>query len=129
MTDLSVRAHAVLADGETVVLVRHVDNGSVWYEAPGVSVRPDETPGLAAARAAAEQLGIEVEIGGLAYADTERGVEHYFFLAAPVAGGSELLPTASDDGHLVALRRAALLAYRVEPPQLARLLTPSGTQR
>ena len=117
------RSHALLLVGEDgVVLARRVEDGSVWYQAPGVAVQEGETPGRAAARAAREQLGVDVEVGDLVYADTELGLEHYFFAVLLPEGVDTDALTAQADRELVVLRRAALLAYRVEPAPIARLL-------
>ena len=121
MRELAPRAHAVLLDGNSVALVRHVSGGSVWYEAPGVAVEPGETPGNAAARAARDVLGVDVAVGELVYADTEHGLEHYFFVVE--AGRGTKAHMTSPDVDVALVRRAALLAYRVEPRQLARLLS------
>ncbi len=126
MSELAPRAHVVLLVGaDGVVLMRDIDHGSVRYRAPGVILQSAETPGRAAGRAARERLGVEVEIGDLFYADTEHGVEHYFFLATPAATGGGLPPSLADP-DLVVLRRTALLGYHVEPAQLARLLSLRG---
>jgi ADP-ribose pyrophosphatase YjhB (NUDIX family) len=111
----------LLVGAADVVLVRHVAGGSGWYEAPGVELAAGETPGRAAGRAAAERLGVEVEPGELLHADTEHGVEHYFFVAHPVRG-VDPAALGGGDPSLAVIPRTELLAYRVEPRQLARRL-------
>jgi ADP-ribose pyrophosphatase YjhB (NUDIX family) len=119
------RGHVVvLLDDERVVLLRVVRSGSVSYRAPGVRVVGGETPGHAAARAAREELGIEVEVTDLLFADTESGAEHYFFLAVPVARPdgrwTEPRRSSRDGVSVCAVREAAILGYPVRPPGIAR---------
>jgi 8-oxo-dGTP pyrophosphatase MutT (NUDIX family) len=123
--DVATRGHAVVVlDDERVVLLREVRSGSVRYVAPGAPVGPGETPGRAAARAAMEQLGIEVEVSDLIFADTEMGAEHFFFQATPVGSTPSAwgVPSfSSDDGLSIAVvTRSALLGYPVRPIGIAR---------
>jgi ADP-ribose pyrophosphatase YjhB (NUDIX family) len=110
-------------DDRRALLLREVRSGKVSYRAPGVRVVEGETPGSAAVRAAREQLGLDVVVAELLFADTESGAEHYFFLAVPAEpGASEWAePAPSGDGVSVsAVRCTALLGYPVRPPGIAR---------
>ncbi len=125
---IATRGHVVvLLDSDRVVLVREVRRGSVQYTVPGVEVRPDETPGRAAARAAEEQLGIQVEVSELLFADTEMGEEHFFFAATPLDELDEwdAVSDPVDAVSVAALRRTTLLAYPVRPVGIARALQRS----
>ena len=133
MEDLATRAHVVvLLDDGHVVLLREVRGGSVRYLAPGVAARQGETPGRAAARAAREQLGFEVEVLELLFADTEMGAEHFFFIAKPerpVEQDWEIPPPSTDGVEATALKRSALLGYPVRPVEIARLLRRAADER
>jgi ADP-ribose pyrophosphatase YjhB (NUDIX family) len=123
--DVATRGHAVvLLDEDHVVLLRELRGGSVHYLAPGVATREGETPGRAAARAALEWLGLNVDVSDLLFADTELGAEHYFFLATPrdAPEDERLKPQAREGMEPVILTRSALLAYPVRPVEIARLL-------
>jgi hypothetical protein len=116
----------VLLDDDHVVLLREVRGGSVRYLAPGVATHEGETPGRAAARAALEWLGLEVDVSDLLFADTELGAEHFFFLATPrnVPEGEVLsAPRPCQGVEPAILKRTALLAYPVRPVEIARLLS------
>ena len=117
MDGLATRAHAVVAIGDAVLLVCHMQRGHPIHEAPSVETRPDELPGRAAERAARERFGLEVTASELIFADAERGIDHYFFLA---------FPTRPDKGEDITLepevrriRLAAILAYEINPRGLA----------
>jgi hypothetical protein len=126
MDDLATRGHAVVQlDGERVLLLREVRRGSVSYVAPGAATRVGEMPGKTAERAAHEQLGLDVEVIDLLFADTELGVEHFFFLARPKTALVEPVweTIAQPDGTIAAaLRRGTLLGYPVRPTEIARRL-------
>jgi ADP-ribose pyrophosphatase YjhB (NUDIX family) len=119
------RGHVVVGlDDERVVLLREVHSGSVTYSAPGVRVAPGETPGHAAVRAAREQLGLDVEVTGLLFADCESGADHYFFLATPLVlshrAWDQSASASGDAVSISALKRSALLGYPVRPIGIAR---------
>jgi hypothetical protein len=123
--DNAVRGHVIVAlDDERIVLLRQI-RGSVSYVAPGVPVQADELPGQAAARAARDVFGIDVEIDELVFADTELGAEHFYFSARPL-DPFDLDLTApvplTDDVSITALKRATLLAYPIRPTGMARRL-------
>ena len=121
--EFTTRSHVVvLIDDDRVLLLREVRNGSVRYLAPGVASRGDETLGKAAERAAREQLGIEVVVDDLLFADTELGAEHYFFLARPVEPSKRDwdMSTPQEGTVPTPLPRNALLGYPVRPTEVAR---------
>jgi 8-oxo-dGTP diphosphatase len=116
-----------------VILVRRVRQGRVYYIVPGTEVLAGETPGFAAARAAANELGIEVAIDEMLHAQTFAGVDHFFFIAttnADLPQGSAVPVPDHDDWELeseldgsyeiVQLQRKAILAHDVRPWALAR---------
>jgi 8-oxo-dGTP diphosphatase len=134
VTLLAAHAHVVVrTPGDAVILIRRVRRGRVYYIVPGTEVLDGETPGVAAARVAANEFGIEVEIDEMLYAQTFAGVDHFFFIATTNAD----LPRASavpvpdhDDWELeseldgsyeiVLLQRTSILAHDVRPWALAR---------
>jgi len=129
--EFRTRSHVVvLIEDDCVLLLREVRNGSVRYFAPGVAMRTDETLGKAAERAAREQLGIQVVVDDLLFADTEQGAEHYFFLARPTGPSWRNGETPTPPGGPVPtpLRRNALLGYPVRPVEIAQRVPRVGVQ-
>jgi 8-oxo-dGTP diphosphatase len=134
MTPLAAHAHVVVrTPGDAVILVRRVRQGRVYYIVPGTEVLAGETPGVAAARAAATELGIEVAIDEMVHAQTFAGVDHFFFIATTNAdlpqGRAVPVPDHDDwelaselDGsyEIVELQRRTILAHDVRPWALAR---------
>ena len=126
MDDLATRGHVVVClEDDRVLLIREVRSGQVSYVAPGTAIQGDETPGRAAIRAARQQLGVDVTVTELFFADTESGVEHFFFLAElesdhDTSWDEPVL--ASDPVSATAVRRAAIRGYPVRPFELARRL-------
>jgi 8-oxo-dGTP diphosphatase len=113
-----------------ILLIRRTRQGRVYHVAPGVPVLDGETPGAAAARAAQEELGLEVTVDRMLHAQAFSGVDHFFFMATAGAGveGATLAHERDDfeldtelDGtyELVRLRATELLAYDVRPLELA----------
>ena len=130
----AAHAHVVVRTrDDAVVLIRRVRDGRVYHVVPGIEVLDGETPGAAATRVAANELGIEVMIEGMLHAQTFSGVNHFFFMASTQ---EELPPdgTASIRDHddwelegeldgsyeIVRLPRKTILAYDVRPRELAR---------
>jgi 8-oxo-dGTP diphosphatase len=134
VTLLAAHAHVVVrTPDDAVILVRRVRQGRVYYIVPGTEVLAGETPGAAAARAAANDLGLEVEIDEMLYAQTFAGVDHFFFIATtnaePPQDSAVPRPDHDDwelegelDGsyEIVQLQRKAILAHDVRPWALAR---------
>ena len=132
MTPLAAHAHVVVrTPGDAVILVRRVRQGRVYYIVPGTEVLAGETPGVAAARAAATELGIEVAIEEMLHAQTFAGVDHFFFIATTNADlpQGRAIPDHDDweleselDGsyEIVQLQRRTILAHDVRPWALAR---------
>ena len=103
----------------------------MYYVAPGVALGDGETPGDAAARAAHEELGLEVTISELLYAQAFAGVDHFFFLgtaesgldAARLAAGEDDFELESELGGSYEIARLpvrAVLGFDVRPWELAR---------
>lgn len=105
----------MLVSEGSALLERRVVDGLVTYRAPGLSVGEGETPGHTAERVARELLGVEVELAGMLFAGTERGVEHFIFTAADPGGA------VSADGA-VRIRLSAALGYHIVPEPLGRIL-------
>jgi 8-oxo-dGTP diphosphatase len=134
MTPLAAHAHVVVrTPGDAVILVRRVRQGRVYYIVPGTEVLAGETPGVAAARAAATELCLEVAIDEMVHAQTFAGVDHFFFIATTSAdlpqGRAVPVPDHDDweleselDGsyEIVQLPRTTILAHDVRPWALAR---------
>jgi 8-oxo-dGTP diphosphatase len=134
VTVLAAHAHVVVRTAaDAVILIRRVRQGRVYYLVPGTEVLEGETPGAAAARVARNELGIEVSVDEMLYAQAFAGVDHFFFMATAL---SELLSDGvasgrdNDDWELerelggsyeiVQLPRTLILAYDVRPWALAR---------
>jgi ADP-ribose pyrophosphatase YjhB (NUDIX family) len=127
-------AHVVVrVPSEEIVLIRRVRDGRVYHVAPGVAVVTGETPGGAAARAAREELGLEVAIEEMLHAQVFAGVDHFFFLATAAAGPDDeaLVPNHDDfeldtelggSYEIVRLSVRTLLGYDVRPRELAQRL-------
>ena len=64
------------------MVIRRIRDGRVYYMLPGTEVGTGETPGAAAARAALDDLGVDVGVEETLYAQAFSGVDHFFFLAA-----------------------------------------------
>lgn len=131
MTSRPPHAHVVVhVTHEDVVLIRRVRRGRVYYLAPGVAMGEDETPGAAAVRAGREELGLDVTVAEMLYAQVFGGVDHFFFSAAAISeiDDEEPAPTREDfelegetDGsyEIATLPARMLLAYDVRPWELA----------
>ncbi len=93
MSRIRVRAAVLLLQEETVLLVRHRKGSQTYWLLPGGGVDFGETAPEAARREAAEETGLEVEVGDLALAsetiapDGSRHVLHLVFMAS-LRGGS-----------------------------------------
>ena len=126
LDDVATRRHVIVVlEDEHVLLFRELRGGTVRHLAPGAATHPGETPGKAAARAAREQLGVTVDVTELLFANTENGVEHFFFVASPnerVVLDSDVQRYPSEHLAATAVKRTALLAYPVRPVEVARRL-------
>jgi len=135
VTSRAPHAHVVVqASPEEVVLIRRVRNGREYFVAPGVAVADGETPGVAAARAAREELGIEVVTGEMVHAQVFAGVDHFFFMAtaqseppadqpAPDHDDFELDSELDGSYEIVRVRVKAILGHDVRPLALARQIS------
>lgn len=131
MTPRPPHAHVVVrVSADEIILVRRVRQGRVYYIVPGVAVADGETPGVAATRAAREELGIDVEIEEMLYAQAFSGVDHFFFMATAQSDPADNGPSPDHDdfeldaelegSHEIArLRIGALRAYDVRPWAIA----------
>ncbi len=119
---------------DEVILIRRVRHGRVYYVAPGVAVAEGETPGAAALRTASDELGIEVVIEELLYAQAFAGVDHFFFAATAQTEIVDPAPIPDHDDfeldgelggsyEIVRLRVREILAYDVRPWALARRIS------
>jgi len=134
MTSRPSHAHVVVhVTPEDVMLIRRVRQGRVYYLAPGVAMRNEETPGAAAVRAGREELGLEVAVDEMLHAQVFGGVDHFFFSAAALSEiDDEGLAPARDDFELegetdgsyeiAMLPARMLLAYDVRPWELAQVV-------
>jgi ADP-ribose pyrophosphatase YjhB (NUDIX family) len=128
-------SHVVVRSGpDEVILIRRVRRGREYFIVPGVVVELRETPGAAAARAAREELGIEVFAEELVYAQVFAGADHFFFMATaqseptgetrvPDHDDFELESELEGSYEITRLRTTQLLAYDVRPPELARRIS------
>jgi len=133
MTQAVVHAHVVVKEPRgDLMFIRRVRHGRVYYITPGSVTREAETPGTAAARVAAELLGVAITIDEMLYAEVFAGIDHFFFLAT-----AKELPTVdhvgSGQGHddfeldtelegtyeVVRLPIGTILAHDVRPRRLA----------
>lgn len=126
-----VRSAIILMEDERVALIRRVNSKGVYHLFPGGGVEPGETPEEAALREAQEELGLEVEILGLAAIVEFEGKQQRYYWARRVGGafgsgtGSELSsPMDSEAGSYapVWVRRDQLTVHNVRPAELARRL-------
>ena len=84
----ALRARVILVEQDRLALIRRVRDGQIYYVFPGGGVEHDETPQEAAIREAAEELGVEVELGPLvALARRASGSLHHFYVAT-LRGGT-----------------------------------------
>ena len=83
MDGYAPHAHIVLKTAsDEIVVIRRIRDGRVYYVLPGTEVAAGETPGAAAARAALDDLGVDVGVEETLYVMAFSGVDHFFFLAA-----------------------------------------------
>lgn len=134
MTTELPHALAVIVRDGRAALIERVNHGRRYFLFPGGVVGAGESPTEAAARAAREQLGLEVEVVGIAYEEVVAGAVHAYYYADVVggdplpevwlAGGShdELDRDAGGSYRLAWLPVTHLLAYDVRPYVLARRL-------
>ena len=129
------RARVVIMDGERVALIKRVRAGQTYYLFPGGGVEEGETLEEAAVREAREELGVDVELGGVEFDEVFEGVRFVYFRAAVAGGefGTGLWPdharrtaaTHAERGtyEAVWLPLADLKRHDVRPRELAERLT------
>jgi len=128
------RARVVVVDDGRAALIERIRSGRRYFLFPGGAVRPHETPTEAAVREAREELGLEVELVGLAYEEIFAGAVHSYYYADVVGGefGTTHWPSEGTRDDLERLGEGSyravwlpvsqLLAYDIRPYPLARRL-------
>ena len=87
MTDSAdLRARVVIVDRGRVALIKRVRAGHTYYLFPGGGVEEGETPEEAAVREAREELGVDVELGGVDFDEMFERVRFVYFRASVVSG-------------------------------------------
>jgi 8-oxo-dGTP diphosphatase len=126
-----VRSGIILVENDRVALIQRVNARGTYYLFPGGGVEAGETPAETAVREAREELGLAVELLGLAAVVEYGDAEQQFYLARRTGGvfgtgqGEELLsPAESSRGTYtpVWLECRRLHECEVRPVELARRL-------
>jgi mutator protein MutT len=97
---VEVSAALIFRDGKILITQRHAKShlGGLW-EFPGGKLEPDETFEQCLARELREELGIEVEVGGLfeeiSHAYAEKSVHLKFFTGKLISGQPQPLDCAA----------------------------------
>ena len=139
MASEPARGRVVIVEEGRVALIERVRGGRRYFLFPGGGVEGDESPAEAAVREAREELGVEVALEGLLYAETFAGTELSYF-GARIEGGTfgtgawpdhdgrdELDRLRAGSYRAVWLPLAQLLGHDVRPPALARRLAREET--
>lgn len=123
---MTVRAGVVIVSEDKVAMIRRHRDGESYYAFPGGKVEPGELAKQAAAREAAEELGLEVEVGAhVATVTCPDGTIERYFLATATSGtlGSGTGPEMQGDTHeAVWIEVGSLTVERVLPGSLARFV-------
>jgi ADP-ribose pyrophosphatase YjhB (NUDIX family) len=82
-----VRAAVVIEKGGQVALIERVRDGGNYYVFPGGGTQDGEAPEHAASREAREELGVDVDLGGLIFVSHREGREQRYY-SATVSGGT-----------------------------------------
>jgi 8-oxo-dGTP pyrophosphatase MutT (NUDIX family) len=80
------KAGVIIIKNDQIALVERQRSGKHYYVIPGGKLEPGETPEMAAAREAKEELGLEVKIGRLVAKIWNQGRYQYYFLAEETGG-------------------------------------------
>ena len=138
MTPEQPRARVVIVSDDRVVLVERLEHGRRYFLFPGTAVEPGEPSQAAAARAARGQLGLDVEVVGIAYEEEFAGAVHTYYYANVLGGafgagdaaieaeGDDLERSGGGSATPTWLPIRQLLAYDVRPVLLARRLDESA---
>lgn len=85
-----IRAAAIVVEGDSMLLVKHRQDGRTWWVPPGGRVEGDESLIECARRETMEETGVSVELGKIAYVceSVETDYHHceIFFLATSYSG-------------------------------------------
>ncbi len=85
-----IRAAAIVVEGDSMLLVKHRQDGRTWWVPPGGRVEGDESLIECARRETMEETGVSVELGKIAYVceSVEPDYHHceIFFLATSYSG-------------------------------------------
>jgi len=92
----------VIVEDARLALIERVRDGKTYYLFPGGGVEPGETPEQAAVREAHEELGVDVELGGVIHEERFAGSGFVFFAARIVGGefGTGAWPDHADEDEL-----------------------------
>jgi 8-oxo-dGTP pyrophosphatase MutT (NUDIX family) len=80
------RAAVIIIKNDKIALLERRRAGKHYFVIPGGKLEPGETPEMAAAREAKEELGLEVKIGRRVAEVWYQGRPQYFFLAEETGG-------------------------------------------
>jgi 8-oxo-dGTP pyrophosphatase MutT (NUDIX family) len=80
------KASVILIKDDRIALVERHRLGRHYFVIPGGKLEPGETPKMAAAREAKEELGLDVKIGRLVASIWFQGRVQYYFLAEETGG-------------------------------------------
>lgn len=96
------RARVVIVEDGQLALIKRVRAERTYYILPGGGVEAGETPEQAAVREAHEELGVDVELGGVIHEEHFRGSRFVFFQARIVGGefGTGAWPDHADEDEL-----------------------------
>jgi 8-oxo-dGTP pyrophosphatase MutT (NUDIX family) len=122
----------IIQEDDRVVLIERIQDGQTYYVFPGGAVEEGETAEAAAAREAFEELGVQVQIYGLASVVVFSGEEQYYYHAAISSGefgagaGAELSTDSSSPRgsyHPLWLSLQDFSRYDIRPRALAQALS------
>ena len=83
---LAERARVIIVRDGAIALIERRRAGRRYYVLPGGGVEPGETPEIAAAREAREELGVTVAVGREVASFLREGTVQHVFLAVPTGG-------------------------------------------
>ncbi len=83
---MKARAAVILIQNDQIALIERHRSGRRYFVFPGGKIEADETPAVAAAREAEEELGVQVQIEQLVAEVWYLGAPQYYFLATLLGG-------------------------------------------